>query len=484
MPRLAGWRLENTYASLGAPFLTQQAPVAVSEPGLTLLNRPLATRLGLDPEVLSQCAALFSGNELPAGATPIAQAYAGHQFGHFTMLGDGRAVLLGEQIDPQGHRWDVQLKGSGRTPYSRRGDGRAALGPMLREYLISEAMAGLGIPTTRSLAVATTGQPVYRETTLHGAILTRVAASHIRVGTFEYAARFHGVDAVRKLADYTIARHDPDLANANSGYLEFLKRVIARQARLIAQWMQVGFIHGVMNTDNMLVSGETIDYGPCAFMDQYDPGTVFSSIDENGRYAYGNQPLIAHWNLTRLAETLLPLLHEETESAIQIAKQALDGFSTAFSDHWRSGMRRKLGIDAADAPGDDALIEDLLTLMQRYRLDFTLTFRALTHGQKPLLPESTAAEAPDFSSAWASWAERWQSRAPSIALMTSANPEVIPRNHHVEAALLAAVTDRNLGPLERLLEVLQRPYEDRPENAPYLDPAPASAEPYRTFCGT
>lgn len=488
------WNLENTYTSLPQQFYSRTRPTPVKEPQLVLLNEPLARELGLNPETLrgDQGARIFSGNELPPGSDPIAQAYAGHQFGHFTMLGDGRAVLLGEQVDPASRRWDVQLKGSGQTPYSRRGDGRAALAPMLREYLISEAMAALGIPTTRSLAVVTTGEPVFRETVLPGAVLTRVAASHIRVGTFEFAARFHGKAAVQSLADYAIHRHFPEVKLSPEPYREFLAQVMERQAQLLARWMGVGFIHGVMNTDNMLISGETIDYGPCAFMDRYDPETVFSSIDHQGRYALGNQPRIAHWNLTRLAETLLPLLNENEQEAILIAQGCLEGFSHTFSAHWLNVMHDKLGILDAEKSliEDPSLIDDLLNLMEKYGLDFTLTFRALTRGEAP--SPSDPAMGPEFETAWTAWKARWELRRgndpetlqKAQLRMRQSNPDLIPRNHQVEAALSAFSDGQNPEPFQKLLQALSRPYEDLPEHQAYLEPAPEGAEPYQTFCGT
>jgi uncharacterized protein YdiU (UPF0061 family) len=470
-----GWKLEQSYLKLPETFYTRQAPQSVASPRLVLFNRPLAKELGIDPDSFGSdenIAAVFSGNNLPDESEPFAQAYAGHQFGHFTKLGDGRAVVLGEQIDPQGKRWDLQFKGSGQTPYSRRGDGRAALGPMLREYLISEAMHALGIPTTRSLAVVATGEPVYRENILPGAILTRVASSHIRVGTFEYAVAFQGKEAVRALADYAIARHYPSLQKDPQPYVAFFREVVKRQAHLTAQWMLVGFIHGVMNTDNMLISGETIDYGPCAFMDYYNPGTVFSSIDRNGRYAYGNQPAIAQWNLARLAETLLPLFDEDESRAIEIAKEGLGGFVPEHSQMWLTGMAGKLGI-ASLIPEDQALIEDMLRLMQEKELDFTNTFASLAQGamQDASLPED--------------WLSRWKARKPAQTLMQKSNPQVIPRNHLVEAALSAAVEQGDLAPFQDLLAALQKPFSpDKNLPGRFFEPAPRGGEPYQTFCGT
>src|SRR4051794_38574816 len=378
---MAGWHLEHTYAELPKLFYAEAAPTAVREPRLVVFNKPLATMLALAPDALEGAvgAAIFAGNALPEGARPIAQAYAGHQFGHFTALGDGRAILLGEQITVAGERMDIQLKGAGPTRFSRRGDGRAALGPMLREYIISEAMHALGIPTTRSLAVAATGEPVYRERVLQGAVLTRVAASHIRVGTMEWAAAHDDPAAMRALADYTLARHYPECAGAAEPHVALFDAILDRQARLIARWQLVGFIHGVMNTDNMALSGETIDYGPCAFMDAYDPATVFSSIDQAGRYAFGNQPAMAQWNLARLAEAMLPLFHPDRDRAIERATAAVDRFDDWFERHWLDGMRSKLGLFTPE-PDDLALVNDLLAWMQRTAADFTNTFRALTGG--------------------------------------------------------------------------------------------------------
>jgi uncharacterized protein YdiU (UPF0061 family) len=372
--------LDHSYAALPDLFFTEVAPTPVREPRLVILNHALAADLGLDAGELAgtESGAIFAGNRLPPGAKPIAQAYAGHQYGHFTTLGDGRAILLGEQITPSGGRFDIQLKGPGPTPYSRRGDGRAALGPMLREYIISEAMHALGIPTTRSLAVAATGETVYRETPLPGAVLTRVAASHLRVGTFQWAAGAGETEHVRALVNYTLQRHYPARADAGQSAQALLDAVIERQARLIAQWMLVGFVHGVMNTDNMALSGETIDYGPCAFMDTYDPATVFSSIDRHGRYAYGNQPSIAQWNLNRFAETLLPLIDPSEEKAIAVATASLHRFASLFQEHWLAGMRGKLGLFNAE-PDDTALFKSLLEGMHQAKADYTNTFAALCH---------------------------------------------------------------------------------------------------------
>jgi uncharacterized protein YdiU (UPF0061 family) len=485
MVTMAGWHLEHTYAELPQLFYSHAAPAAVRDPRLVAFNRPLATTLGLEPETLERHdgAAIFAGNALPEGSRPLAQAYAGHQFGHFTSLGDGRAILLGEQITPSGDRVDIQLKGAGPTRFSRRGDGRAALGPMLREYIISEAMHGLGIPTTRSLAVVATGEPVYRETVLQGAVLTRVAASHIRVGTMQWAAAHGGESATRALADYTRERHYPELAGSPEPYIELFDAILARQASLIARWQLVGFIHGVMNTDNMAFSGETIDYGPCAFMDRYDPATVFSSIDAGGRYAYGNQPPIAQWNLARLAEAMLPLFDRDVDRAAERATSALDRFPDLFEQHWLDGMRAKLGLFTPEHD-DAALVNDLLAWMHRRSADFTNTFRLLTGGR---LTEDTANADPDLEA----WHHRWEARrgrqsqslAEARTLMRQHNPAFIPRNHNVEEALLAATSRDDVSMMERLLEVLATPY-DHERDLPMFS-APRSGErAYRTFCGT
>jgi serine/tyrosine/threonine adenylyltransferase len=482
----SGWNFDNSYARLPKLFFSSQNTNPVRSPKLIILNDTLATSLGLNGETLQSedGIAVVAGNLIPNGASPLAQAYAGHQFGHFTMLGDGRALLLGEQITPLGERFDIQLKGSGRTRYSRGGDGRAALGPMLREYIISEAMHALGIPTTRSLAVVTTGESVIRETDLPGAILTRVATSHIRVGTFQYAAKWGDMEELRNLADYTLKRHYPYVEANENRYLSLLKEVIKRQAALVAQWQLVGFIHGVMNTDNMAISGETIDYGPCAFMDTYDPATVFSSIDREGRYAYGNQPYIAGWNLARFAETLLPLLHENQEQAVQLAQDEISGFMELYQHNWQAGMRAKLGIFNKEKQ-DDALIEDLLNMMQKYRVDYTNTFLALTFER----PDDTALFG---TTEFSQWYEMWQARserqeeskASSTQLMRKSNPAVIPRNHRVEEAIDAAVNQGDYSVMKQLLDILSNPYAHTPEQAEYSTlPAP-SVNPYQTFCGT
>ena len=482
-----GWNLDSSYARLPKTFFTSLKPIAVRSPKLIILNDPLATSLGLNVQALQSKdgVAVFAGNRIPDGALPLAQAYAGHQFGHFALLGDGRAVLLGEQITPQGERVDIQLKGSGRTPYSRGGDGRAALGPMLREYIISEAMHALGIATTRSLAVVTTGELVLRETgPLSGAILTRVAASHLRVGTFQFVSEWGTVEELRVLADYTLQRHFPDVDTAKEGYLSLLQEVIKRQAVLIAKWQLVGFIHGVMNTDNMALSGETIDYGPCAFMDAYDSATVFSSIDVHGRYAYGNQPTMAGWNLARFAETLLPLLHDNQAQAVQLAQEAISDFAELYHHNWLAGMRGKLGIFNEEIE-DELLINSLLGMMQKHRADYTNTFRALTF-------DTTEDTVLFGTTEFAQWHELWEARigrqqeskASSQQLMRDCNPALIPRNHQVEAALEAAVKQGDYSVMERLLNVLASPYAHSSEQADYSILPVLSTRPYQTFCGT
>jgi len=481
----------NSFAELPARFFARQAPTPVPGPRLVKFNDALAETLGLDRAAIETLgtAEIFAGNVLPAGADPIAMAYAGHQFGNFVpQLGDGRAILLGEVIDRDGTRRDIQLKGAGRTRFSRGGDGRAALGPVLREYLLSEAMHALGIPTTRALAAVTTGEEVWRETALPGAVLTRIAASNIRVGTFQYFAARGDVEAITILADYVIGRHYPGLRETANPYLALLRAVGDRQAALIAQWMNVGFIHGVMNTDNMAISGETIDFGPCAFMDAYDPATVFSSIDQFGRYAYANQPIIAQWNLARFAETLLPLLDAEQDKAIELANDIILGFSGVFEKLQLAGMRRKLGVHTAE-DGDATLVQDLLALLKDNAVDFTLFFRRLSeHG-----PADPALQALFTTPASLTpWAERWAERLTREPMepelrrqaMLGVNPAYIPRNHLVEAALAAAVERSDFGPFETLLKVLSRPFAEQPGQAEYAAPPPPSERAYRTFCGT
>lgn len=481
-----GWNLDNSYAHLPKMFYTALSPTPVPSPRLIILNNPLAANLGLDVQALhnEKGISILAGNQIPEGSVPLAQAYAGHQFAYFTLLGDGRTMLLGEQITPSGERFDIQLKGSGITPYSRRGDGRAVLGPMLREYIISEAMYALGIATTRSLAVVTTGENVMRETSLPGAVLTRVASSHLRVGTFQYAGEWGGIEDLRALADYTLERHFPYIEADDKRYLSLLQEVIKQQAVLIAKWQMVGFIHGVMNTDNMALSGETIDYGPCAFMDHYDPSTVFSSIDTHGRYAYSNQPKIGQWNLERFAETLLPLLHPEKTQAEKLAQDEVAKFAELYHSNWLAGMRAKLGIMNQESQ-DQALIDELLNIMYKYRADFTNTFSALA---LEVNDEMELRQTRDF----VEWHQRWQvrlGRQPepkrvALQVMRSTNPAIIPRNHRVESALEAAVKQGDYSVMERLLDVLSNPYAYSCEQTEYAKPPPPSNQPYRTFCGT
>ncbi|MEQ8718837.1 MAG: YdiU family protein [Acidimicrobiales bacterium] len=466
-------------------------PSAVPEPELVVLNEDLAVELGVDPQRLAapEGLAVLAGNAVPEGARPVAQAYAGHQFGNYSpRLGDGRALLLGEVIDVHGRRRDLHMKGSGRTPFARGGDGRAALGPMLREYVIGEAMYALGIPTTRGLSVIATGEKVRRETALPGAVLTRAAASHLRVGTFQYAAATGDGDLLRRLADHAIDRHQPDVVGAPEPYLALLDGVAEAQAALVARWMLVGFIHGVMNTDNTTISGETIDYGPCAFMDAYDPATVFSSIDHAGRYAYGNQPHIAQWNLARLAEALLPLIDDDTDVAVEKATEVLGAYSDRYLAHWGEGMRAKLGMDGS-VDGDDALIADGLTLLSENAVDFTSFFRALAASLRG--DESRLVALFDDVAALDPWLGRWRGRveaggtdAAAIAAgMDRVNPVYIARNHLVEEALAAGSTG-DLAPMERLLEVLAEPFDERPGLESFALPAPPDFGPYVTFCGT
>src|SRR5579872_5290044 len=485
---------QNTYSALPDGFFARVTPTPVASPRLVKLNRPLAERLGLDPERLSspEGVAILAGKQVPDGAEPIAMAYAGHQFGHFVpRLGDGRAILLGEVIDADGIRRDIQLKGSGPTPFSRRGDGRAALGPVLREYIVSEAMAALGLPTTRSLAAVISGESVIRETALPGAVLTRVASSHIRVGTFQYFAARGDTAGVKRLADHAIARHYPNAARAEHPYRALLEGVIARQADLVARWLHVGFIHGVMNTDNTSISGETIDYGPCAFMDHYDPAAVFSSIDEQGRYAYANQPRIALWNLTRLAECLLPLFSDDQNKAIEQAQSILSGFVGAFTAAYQSGLRQKAGI-FTERDGDEALLQDLLDAMAKNQADFTLTFRALSEAAGDASRDGRVRELFADPTAYDEWAPRWRQRlsgdpqtpAERASRMRAINPAFIPRNHRIEAVIEAAVWRDDLAPFEELLTVLSRPYEDQVELADYAKPPQPEQRVLRTFCGT
>jgi uncharacterized protein YdiU (UPF0061 family) len=491
---MPGFTFDNSYLHLPERFYQKQDPTPVRAPQLVRVNAGLAETLGLDPAFLAspEGVEVLAGNQVPPGAAFVALAYAGHQFGQFVpQLGDGRAILLGEVVGRDGRRRDLQLKGSGPTRFSRRGDGRAALGPVLREYIVSEAMAALGVPTTRALAAVTTGEMVQRETPLPGAVLTRVAASHIRVGTFQYFAARGDVEALRLLADHAIARHYPQAAEATQPYHALLEAVVAAQAGLVAQWLLVGFIHGVMNTDNTAISGETIDYGPCAFMDAYDPSTVFSSIDYYGRYAYANQPPIAQWNLARLAEAMLPLLDEDEEAAVTSARQALASFAPRFEETWLQGMRRKLGLQTAQ-DGDAALVQDLLDRMAANKADFTLTFRGLCGAAVD--PRGDAAVGTLFAEpvAYEAWALRWRQRLEAEAVppeargaaMRAANPLYIPRNHQVEAALSAAVTRSDFAPFETLLDVLSRPYKERQGLEPFTLPPEPSERVQQTFCGT
>ncbi len=483
---------DNSYARDLVGFYVRWKPAGSPAPRLLQLNRSLAAELGLDPDELASAKglAVLAGNAVPALAEPLAQAYSGHQFGGYSpQLGDGRALLLGELIDRESRRRDVALKGSGKTPFSRRGDGLAALGPVLREYLMGEAMHVLGIPTTRALAAVATGATVRRERVLPGGILTRVAASHLRVGTFEFVAAKRDEALLRRLADYAIARHYPALADEPDRYLQLLSNVVDRQALLVARWMGVGFIHGVMNTDNMTISGETIDYGPCAFMEQFDPNAVFSSIDTEGRYAYGNQPAIAQWNLARLAEALSPLIDSDSTRAAERGNAAVQDFSERFSVHWTAVLRAKLGLPDLHA-SDRAFADEYLQLLQAHRIDFTLGFRRLTDaavgGDAPLL-----ALFGDAAPAMQPWLQRWRLLAPAAGeaeratTMRQVNPIYIPRNHQVEAALTAAVDHDDLAPFERLLAVLERPFEELEPDAVFAQPAPSEETArYRTFCGT
>ncbi|WP_457974471.1 protein adenylyltransferase SelO [Arthrobacter sp. D1-17] len=473
-------RFARELAEMAIPWQAAEVP----EPRLLVLNEPLAAELGFDPAALRSPDGLhlLTGNSLPVGATPVAQAYAGHQFGWFTpRLGDGRAVLLGEVADADGRLRDIHLKGSGRTPFARGGDGLAAVGPMLREYIVSEAMYALGIPTTRSLAVVATGRPVYRETELPGAVLARVASSHLRVGSFQYARATGDDDLLRRLADHAIARHYPAAANADNPYLAFFEAVLASQAALVAKWMLVGFIHGVMNTDNMTISGETIDYGPCAFMEGFDPATVYSSIDEGGRYAYANQPVVAEWNLARLAEVLLPLIHEDQEQAVALAVESLGAFRPQYSAAWSAGMVAKLGLETLDDDETSPLVDGVVTVLQAGRVDYTTFFRRL--GAAARGDAETVRALFRDPAGFDAWAENWLAFGPDAASMDRVNPLYIPRNHLVEEALASAVGG-DLGPFERLVEAVSAPYDERPGLERYAAAAPESFGPYRTFCGT
>lgn len=483
---------DNSYAALPERFYARTDASPVSAPKLIQVNAPLAGELGIDPGFLrsDDGVAMLAGNRFPATAKPIALAYAGHQFGNFVpQLGDGRALLIGEVVDRQGVRRDIQLKGSGPTLFSRNGDGRAALGPVLREYLVSEAIAAMGIPTTRTLAAVTTGEQVYRETAQPGAVLARVAASHIRIGTFQFFAARGDVEGLRRLADYAIERHDPAAGKAEQPYRAFLEGVVARQARLVARWMCVGFIHGVMNTDNMSISGETIDYGPCAFMDAYHPNTVFSSIDQFGRYAFANQPGIAVWNLARLAESLLPILHDDIDEAVKMGETAIRTFQSHYAPAFHGELRRKIGL-GTEQDGDIALISDLFECMSRNQADFTLTFRHLA--ADAVVGEGRTRDQFAKPEEFDDWAKRWRERladepeGPDAAkrLMLATNPKYIPRNHRVEQAIRAAVDQGDFGPFERLLAVVTRPFDEQPDNEAYTLAPLEEERVLRTFCGT
>ena len=485
---------DNSYARLPNHFYTRLMPTTVTHPDLVKLNTELAQDLGIDPDLYDakEWAAIFSGNHIPTGADPIAMAYAGHQFGHFVpQLGDGRAILIGEIKDAGGFHKDIQLKGCGQTPFSRQGDGRAALGPVLREYIVSEAMNALGIPTTRALAAVKTGEPVYRETILPGAVLTRVASSHVRVGTFQYFAARGDITAVKQLADYVIERHYIDLKNSDKPYESLLRAVRKRQAKLVAQWMRIGFIHGVMNTDNMAISGETIDYGPCAFMDTYDPDTVFSSIDNFGRYAYANQPQIAQWNLLQLAEAILPIIDTTLERAAEIAREILEEFPKIYRDYWLRNMRRKLGLLSPE-PNDHELIQTLLDLMHKNSADFTITFHTLCDDVLKADSSWNARKYFKDITQFDDWTKNWQARLNRedtplqhcAELMRRNNPAVIPRNHLVEEMLTAAIEDNDFTPFEDLLDVLKAPYSQSSNLSKYMDLPKPNGQSYQTFCGT
>lgn len=480
------FKLDNSYIKLPKNMFSYQLPSEVPAPKLVAFNKTLCQELGLDENFLQSTDGIkiLSGNGILEGTTPISQAYAGHQFGHFTMLGDGRAVLLGEILSNNKEIFDIQLKGSGITPYSRGGDGKATLGPMLREYIISEGMKGLGIPTTRSLAVISTGEEILREKILPGAILTRIAKSHIRVGTFQYAAAYGSVNDIKSLADYTLDRHFKNNLHEENKYLYLLNEVIKGQAKLISKWQLVGFIHGVMNTDNMSICGESIDYGPCAFMDIYNPNTVFSSIDTNGRYAYENQPKIGAWNLARFAETLLPLLHNNIDEAIKIAEKSLSNYSNLYNEYWNNGMRAKLGI-FTNEKDDLELFKSLLNIMKKYKADYTNTFRDLTLNN---LADSDMYNSEEFNQWYTNWQNRLnrqqKSKEESVKLMKENNPTVIPRNHRVEEALSAAINHNDYGVMQKLLNVLKDPYDYTNINMEYSILPESTKCPYKTFCGT
>ncbi|MCG5516773.1 MULTISPECIES: YdiU family protein [unclassified Ectothiorhodospira] len=485
---------DNRYARLPKPFFVRMNPTPVASPRLRALNTGLCGELGIDPGALSEdaWAQALAGNAVLPGSEPLAMAYAGHQFGHFVpQLGDGRALLLGEVVDRAGVRRDIQLKGAGPTPFSRMGDGRAALGPVLREYLLSEAMHAMGVSTTRALAMVTTGETVYREEPLPGAVLTRVAQSHIRVGTFQFFAARRDPAAVKSLADHVIERHYPEVRQASSPYLALLESIAGRQAELVARWMLVGFIHGVMNTDNMAVSGETIDYGPCAFMDTYHPGTVFSSIDQRGRYAFANQPEIAQWNLARLAETLLPLIDDDASRAIDQATQVLEAFPSSISTHWLAGMRDKLGLQTKE-DSDLELVRELLDIMRKQEADFTLTFRYLSDLAAGEEVHTRVRSLFNHAQPFDVWLPCWQARVAREphgagergARMRRVNPGYIPRNHRVEQAIRAAVSEADFGPFEHLLGLVTQPFQDHPGQESFMQPARPEERVHQTFCGT
>ncbi|BAM47503.1 protein adenylyltransferase SelO [Amphibacillus xylanus] len=481
-----GWQFEDSYTTLADKFFTFTNPNPVKSPDWVMINEDLANELGLNINHLKNVEGLraLSGNQIPRGSKPIAQAYAGHQFGYFTILGDGRAILLGEQITPNKSRFDIQLKGAGKTPYSRGGDGRAALGPMLREYLISEAMYGLGIPTTRALAVVTTGEQVMREQALPGAVLTRVASSHLRVGTFQFARQFGTIQELKQLADYAISRHYPHLTELRNKYILFLKEVIENQAKLVAKWDLVGFVHGVMNTDNMTISGETIDYGPCAFIDQYNPSTVFSSIDQHGRYAYNQQKPVAIWNLARLAESLLPILAEDKSHAINQAQSLLKSFSDVYDHAWTVGMKAKLGFFEVTNV-EQSFIEEFLNLMNKFQADYTDTFRALTVNDFSRQKWFKSKEFKHWFSKWEQKiAQQTASKEDITRLMRRSNPMIIPRNYLVEDVLEKAVKDGDYEPFTKLHLALKNPYAYSNEQLAYINLPPESDQRYQTFCGT
>lgn len=477
----SGWNLQSSYTQISDKLFSELKPDAVTNPSTVIVNNELAEKLGLNLKGISEedLSNLFSGNSLPHGSKPFAQAYAGHQFGQFTILGDGRAHIVGEQVTPDGEIFDIQYKGSGRTPYSRGGDGKAALGPMLREYLISEAMYYLGIPTTRSLAVVETGEKVYREVPLKGSILTRVASSHIRIGTFQFLAAHKDYEGMKSLLDFSIKRHFSNLKFSENLAIEFIKAVMQKQINLIVEWMRVGFIHGVMNTDNSTISGETIDYGPCAFMDHYDANTVFSSIDTQGRYSFANQPSIIQWNLVRLAECLLPLIDKDEKRSIEIAQNLINTFSSLFKDKWLQMMKKKLGIKD-QSEDDEELINNLINWMQQKKPDFTNTFCNLMNYDHA---DDEEFEDNEFNN----WKREWKKRVESkeyLDVMMSCNPTLIPRNYLVEEALSEAETDGKFDKFKELNEIISSPYQLKKVNIKYLETPSKTNIPYKTFCGT